>query len=141
MAKFYNITRTRLSATTTNGRAVSFSSRKWVEVVREEEASASIIALVQKGFLKRMADPVKPVPPQEPPKAAPKKRRAKAKAPVIVEPLSAKMEPDPEPEIAEPEVTSEAVASADLEPDQEVPSQADESDQVVVAKKRRRRRK
>lgn len=57
MGRFYNKTRTPLSATTSKGKSVSFPSRGWAYVPVDEESSQAIQAYVRKGVLARADDP------------------------------------------------------------------------------------
>lgn len=57
MGRFYNKTRTPLSATTSKGRSVSFPSRGWAYVPVDEESSQAIQIYVRKGVLARADDP------------------------------------------------------------------------------------
>lgn len=53
MSRFYNITRTPLSASDTKGNVVHFSPKTWTILDDAVENSASIRSYVLKGFLKR----------------------------------------------------------------------------------------
>jgi len=53
MARYYNATRTPLSATLQNGETAFFAPKTWSELPSEVENSSSLIQLVKKGFLVR----------------------------------------------------------------------------------------
>lgn len=58
MGDYYNATRGPLSATLTDGSALSLSPKKWVYIPAENEGSASILKLCEKGFLVRAKVPM-----------------------------------------------------------------------------------
>jgi hypothetical protein len=81
MGDYYNATRGPLSATLTDGSALSLSPKKWIYIPAENEGSASILKLCEKGFLVRAKVPmtqlaieaiVAPAPPEPAPKASEK---------------------------------------------------------------------
>jgi hypothetical protein len=57
MGRFYNKTRTPLSATTSKGKSVTFPPRGWAYVPIDEESSQAIQVYVRKGVLARADDP------------------------------------------------------------------------------------
>lgn len=58
MGKYYNVTRTPLSATDSKGKVVCFPPKQWAEIADEVESSASIVAYVKKKFLTRASSQV-----------------------------------------------------------------------------------
>lgn len=61
MTKYYNVTRGPLAASLSSGRSVTIPPKAWFEVDAGDEGSASVNALVRKGFLKRSVMPPEPV--------------------------------------------------------------------------------
>jgi hypothetical protein len=53
MGDYYNATRGPLSASLTDGSALSLGPKKWIYISPANESSASIIKLLDKGFLVR----------------------------------------------------------------------------------------
>jgi hypothetical protein len=53
MGDYYNATRGPLSASLTDGSALSIGPKKWIFISPENENSASIVKLLDKGFLVR----------------------------------------------------------------------------------------
>lgn len=51
MGDYYNATRGPLSASLTDGSALSIGPKRWIFISPENESSASIIRLLDKGFL------------------------------------------------------------------------------------------
>jgi hypothetical protein len=62
MGDYYNATRGPLSASLTDGSALSLGPKKWVYIAPENESSASIIKLLDKGFLVRAKVAKTPIP-------------------------------------------------------------------------------
>ena len=57
MGDYYNATRGPLSASLTDGSALSLGPKRWIFISPENENSASIIKLLDKGFLVKSAAP------------------------------------------------------------------------------------
>lgn len=72
MGDYYNSTRGPLPATLVDGSAVSFSPKSWLYITPENEGSASIVKLLEKGFLVRakVAITVLPAPSAPAPEAS-----------------------------------------------------------------------
>lgn len=62
MAQYYNVTRGPLAASLSSGRSVTIPPKAWFEVDAGDEGSASVNALVRKGFLKKSVLPPEPEP-------------------------------------------------------------------------------
>jgi hypothetical protein len=60
MGDYYNSTRGPLTATLTDGAALSISPKAWIYISPENESSASILKLLGKGFLVRSKVPMTP---------------------------------------------------------------------------------
>lgn len=80
MGDYYNSTRGPLTATLTDGAALSISPKAWIYISPENESSASILKLLDKGFLVRSK-----VPMTQPTQAQPV-------VPVVIAPPPAKTE-------------------------------------------------
>jgi hypothetical protein len=57
MSRYYNATRGPLALALPSGKSLSIPPKKWVEIVPGDEGSASLVALVRKGFLVRSKVP------------------------------------------------------------------------------------
>jgi hypothetical protein len=57
MGDYYNATRGPLSASLTDGSALSLGPKRWIFISPENENSASIIKLLDKGFLVKSSVP------------------------------------------------------------------------------------
>lgn len=95
MAKYYNKTRTPLSATLRDGSTAYFAPKRWTKLTPAQEGAAAVIQLVKKGFLARRADAVpapvevpKPEPAPAAPEPAPVPEPVLPKAPEPPEPVA-----------------------------------------------------
>lgn len=57
MGKYYNTQRNMIGARGVGGASVSFPPKKWTLIPPEVEGSSEILALVQKGYIKRKLEP------------------------------------------------------------------------------------
>ena len=128
MARYFNKTRSPLTAPLRDGSTGYFASKQWVTLTKLQEGTAAVTHLVKKGMLIRREDKAilhsplaaaPPLPEAEPPKPPPP-------PPVVVEISS--------PEVVHVDVTIEATieaeeASEDVDPT----SLSDEVDENTVA--------
>ena len=67
MGRYYNKTRSPLSASLRDGGSGYFAPKTWVSLSKEQDGSAAVVQLVKKGFLAYRPDPVEaPEPPKAP---------------------------------------------------------------------------
>lgn len=90
MGRYYNKTRSPLSATLRNGETAFFAPKKWVELAKEVEGSAAVLELRRKGFLAYKPDKAPKAPAPAAPTEIPAKEDAtfpKAPEPPLPEPV------------------------------------------------------
>lgn len=87
MAKYYNKTRSPVSAPLRDGSSGYFAPKQWVVVTKEQEGSSALVHLTKKGILIRREEKVSPslpAPPVSPPRA-PEPPKPPPPPPVVVE--------------------------------------------------------
>jgi len=83
MARYYNKTRSPISASLRDGGSAYFPPKKWVTLTKEQEGSAAVVEYVRKGILARREARKPAVEGPPPPPKAPEPPKPAASVPAV----------------------------------------------------------